>query len=227
MFQEKILNIIKKPGLYGNSIKNVSVIQTHISYVVLTGKYAYKFKKPVNFGFLDFTTLDKRKHFCEEELRLNKRLCPEIYLDVVPITQSNNHIEIAGDGKVIDYAVKMKEFPQKSIMTRLLKKGEVDEEVLDKIVDILVSFYKSGKRSEEIDYFGSIKAIKNNTDENFEQTESFINLTISKDIFNSIKKTTNKFLERKKNLFVARVKNGFICDGKKIFLWEIIFGSLI
>ncbi|PNX47715.1 MAG: AAA family ATPase [Thermoplasmata archaeon M9B1D] len=212
MVQEKILNIIKKPGLYGNNIKNVSVIQTHISYVVLTGKYAYKFKKPVNFGFLDFTTLDKRKHFCEEELRLNKRLCPEIYQDVVPITQSNNHIEIAGDGKVIDYAVKMKEFPQESIMTKLLKKGEVDEKVMDKIVDILVRFYKSGKRSEEIDYFGSIKAIKHNTDENFEQTKSFINLTIPKDIFNSIKKTTNKFLEGKKDLFVARVKNGFICD---------------
>ena len=212
MEESKLFKILQAPATFGPDVKSVKILQTHISFVALTGKYAYKVKKPVNFGFLDFTTLDKRKHFCEEEVRLNKRLCPEIYLDVVPITQSNDHIEIAGDGKVIDYAVEMKEFPQENIMTELLKKGKIDEEILDKIVDILVKFYKSEKSSKEIDYFGSIKAVKHNTDENFAQTKSVKDLTISKDIFNFIKKTTDKFLEEKKDVFEARIKNGFICD---------------
>ena len=210
--QPTLLSIIKKPSLYGNNIKNVSIIQTHISYVVLTGKYVYKIKKPVNFGFLDFSTIKKRKHFCEEELRLNRRLCPEIYLDVVSFTKKNDDIEINGSGEVIDYAIKMKEFPQESILNKLLEKNKINEKTIDNIVDILVNFYKSNKSSDEIDYFGTMEAVKHNTDENFEQTKDFINLTITKKIFDYIKKTTNDFLKINKNIFDDRVKNGFIKD---------------
>ena len=210
--QPTLLSIIKKPSLYGNNIKKVSIIQTHISYVVLTGKYVYKIKKPVNFSFLDFSTIEKRKHFCEEELRLNRRLCPEIYLDVVPLTRKNDDVEINGSGEVIDYAVKMKEFPQESIFNRLLEKNKIDEKTIDNIVDILVNFYKSSKSSVEINYFGTVEAIKHNTDENFEQTKDFINLTITKEIFDFIKNQTNDFLNVNKNIFDDRIKNGFIKD---------------
>ena len=212
MEESKLLKRLQNPATFGPDVKSVKIIQTHISFVALTGKYAYKVKKPVNFGFLDFTNLEKRKHFCEEELRLNKRLCPKIYLDVVPITQKNDHIEISGEGNVIDYAVKMKEFSQENIMTGLLKKGKIDEEILNKIVDNLVNFYESEKRSKEIDYFGSIQAVKNNIDENFEQTKPFIDLTISKNIFDFIKEKTKNFLEERKDVFESRIKNGFICD---------------
>jgi aminoglycoside phosphotransferase family enzyme/predicted kinase len=212
MNQKKFYEIIKKPSLYGNNIKNVRVIQTHISYVVLTGEYVYKIKKPVNFGFLDFSTLEKRKKFCEEELKLNKRLCPEIYLDVVPFTRKNDGIEINRSGKVIEYAVKMKEFPQEAILNKLLEKNKIDEKTIDKIVNILVEFYRSSKNSGEINYFGTVKAMKNNTDENFEQTKDFINLTITKEIFYFIKKITNDFLNLNKNIFDNRINNGFIRD---------------
>jgi len=210
--QPTLLSIIKKPSLYGNNIKNVSVIQTHISYVVLTGKYVYKIKKPVNFGFLDFSTLEKRKYFCEEELRLNRRLCPEIYLDVVSFTKKNDDIEINGSGEIIDFAVKMNEFPQESILNKLLKKNKIVEKTIDNIVDILVNFYKSSISSDEINYFGTVEAVKHNTDENFEQTKEFINLTITKEKFDSIKKRTNDFLNLNKNILENRVKNGFIKD---------------
>ena len=174
MQQSNLFQNLKNPKFYGKDVNSVKLIQTHISYVALTGKYAYKIKKAVNFGFLDFSTLEKRKYFCEEEVRLNKRLCPEIYLSVVPITQKDNNFELNGKGEVVDYSVKMKEFPQEKIMTKQLENDKIDEEVLDKICDILDDFYKKGECSKEIDSFGKVETIKKNTDENFDQTISVI-----------------------------------------------------
>jgi aminoglycoside phosphotransferase family enzyme/predicted kinase len=203
---------LKDPSTYGSNVNSVNVLQTHISYVALTGKFAYKIKKPVNFGFLNFSTLKKRKFFCEEEIRLNRRLCPEIYLDVVPITTRNDHLEINGNGKTVDYAVKMKEFPQENIMTNLLKKNKLDEETFEEIAEILVKFYKSDKNTNEISQYGTAELFKKNTDENFEQTESLIGITIDKEVFDFIKTSTNLFLEKNKDLFEKRIKNGFIHD---------------
>src|SRR3989338_9942166 len=106
--------------------KNTKLKETHISWVFLTGKHAYKIKKPVNFGFLDFTTLEKRKYFCEKELQLNRRLCKDIYLDVLPVTESNGMLQIGGKGNIVDYALKMKQLPQERIMSLLLKEGKVN-----------------------------------------------------------------------------------------------------
>jgi uncharacterized protein len=211
MNSEKFFNMIKKPDMYGDNIKKVDLIQTHISYVALTGEYAYKIKKPVNFGFLDFSTLEKRKYFCEEELRLNRRLCPEIYLDVVSINKKNDKLELNGDGDVVDYAVKMKEFSQKNIMSNLLKNDKISDENIENICSVLVDFYNKTESSDEIDKYGSVESIKKNTDENFEQTRDFIGKTISKEKFDFIKKNTNSFLENKE-LFSKRIKKGFISD---------------
>ena len=128
---------LKNPEFYGSNVESVNVLQTHISFVALTGNYAYKVKKPVNFGFLDFSTLEKRKYFCEEEIRLNRRLCPDIYLDVLPITKKNSDIELNGNGEIVDYALKMKEFPQENIMTNLLQQEKINEEAIDEICTIL------------------------------------------------------------------------------------------
>lgn len=207
-----ILENLKKPEFFGSGIKSVNVIQTHISYVALTGKYAYKVKKPVDFGFLDFSTIEKRKHFCEEELRLNKRLCPDIYLDVLPITQKNGELELNGGGETVDYALKMKEFSQDRIMTKLLKQGKIDKETIENICDILVNFYNSEQHSKEIDSYGEIDAVKKNIDENFEQTESVIDITIPNDTYKYIKKISSKFFEEKKDIFEKRIAGGHIHD---------------
>ncbi len=213
MEESEFIENLKKPSVYGSNVESVKLLQTHISYVVLTGRYAYKIKKPVNFGFLDFSNLERRKFFCEEELRLNRRLCPEIYIGVVPITESNGDLKINGDGKIIDYAVKMIEFPQEKIMRNiLLKHDDVDVEIFDKISSILVDFYKKNISSEEIRRYGSVESIKYNTDENFEQIEEFIDISISREYYDFIKNITNSFLETKKGFFEKRVKNGFIKD---------------
>ncbi|MEA3457642.1 MAG: AAA family ATPase, partial [Candidatus Thermoplasmatota archaeon] len=103
MKHSKFVEEIKKPLVYGSLVDSVEMIQTHISFVVLAGDYAYKIKKPVDFGFLDFSTLDKRKHFCEEEIRLNSRLCPDIYLEVITFTETDDGmLELDGGGKIVE-----------------------------------------------------------------------------------------------------------------------------
>jgi aminoglycoside phosphotransferase family enzyme len=111
---------------YPHLVSCVTVIETHISWVLLTGDYAYKIKKPVNLGFLDFTTLASRRHYCEEELRLNRRLAPELYLEVVAIAGTPQRPLIGGPGPAIEYAVKMKEFPQSALLGNALASGELD-----------------------------------------------------------------------------------------------------
>ena len=212
MKYEQFLKQLKNPETYDKKSLSIKHIQTHISHVILTGEYAYKIKKPVDFGFLDFTTIDKRKKFCEEEIKLNKRLCPEIYLELVKITQDNDKIKINGTGKIIEYAVKMMQFSQKNIMTKLLEDNKITEEDIEKIVKRLVKFYKKSKNTKEIDIYGTIDIIKQNTDENFEQTKKYINQTITRENYDFIKKSTNDFLKNKKETFNKRVKEGYILD---------------
>ena len=116
---ENLIEYMKKTEFFGKNVRSIKIIQTHISYVFLTGKFAYKIKKPVNYGFLDFSTLEKRKFYCKKELELNKRLCPEIYIEILPITKSNDKIKLNGSGQIIEYALKMKEFSQENIMKNL------------------------------------------------------------------------------------------------------------
>jgi hypothetical protein len=212
MNEGMLFDQLKNPKFYGSHVISVQLLQTHISYVALTGTYAYKVKKPVNFGFLDFSTLDKRKYFCEEELRLNKRLCPDMYLDVLPITQKNNILELNGDGTIVEYVLKMKEFPQEYIMTNMLQQAKISEETIDHLCMILVDFYNSQEPSEEIKKYGELQAVKQNIDENFNQTKPMIGFTIPKETYWYIKEAATKFFERKKEAFGQRIKEGRIYD---------------
>lgn len=212
MNQGMLFDHLKNPTFYGPHVISVQLLQTHISYIALTGTYAYKVKKPVNFGFLDFSTLDKRKYFCEEELRLNKRLCPDMYLDVLPITQKDSTLELDGDGTIVEYVLKMKEFPQGCIMTNMLQQGKISEETINRLCTILVDFYNMQEPTEEIKKYGELPSVKQNIDENFDQTKPMIDITVPKDIFWSIKDSVAKFFERKKEVFGHRMKEGRIYD---------------
>jgi aminoglycoside phosphotransferase family enzyme len=156
---DKLINLESFPF----KASQLKVIQTHISYVFITDYLVYKIKKPVNFGFLDFTTLEKRKYFCEREVELNRRLSPEIYLGVVPVTEKNGKFQFEGSGKVVEYAVKMKRLPENGMMNELLKKGEITEKHIDLIVNTLVPFYKSAETGEKVNSYGSIETIFYNT----------------------------------------------------------------
>lgn len=215
MNQGMLFDQLRNPKFYGPHVTSVQLLQTHISYVALTGTYAYKVKKPVNFGFLDFSTLDKRKYYCEEELRLNRRLCPEVYLDVVPITQKDNTLMLDGEGAVVEYAVKMKEFPQESIMTQLLHNAQISEETIDHLCRVLVDFYNAQEPAEDVKKYGEVSSIKQNIEENFDQTKPMVDITVPKEVFWYIKDAAAKFFERNKGFFRRRMHEGRIyeCHG--------------
>ena len=135
-----MVDALLKPDAYPVNPGKIDLIQTHISFVFLTKDFVYKMKKAVNFGFLDFSTLEKRRFFCEKELELNRRLCAEVYLEVVPINKSEI-IKIKGSGETIEYALKMKRLPQEKIMTLLLKENKVDYKTIDEIAKIIAQFH--------------------------------------------------------------------------------------
>src|ERR1700685_253139 len=124
--QPPLIAQLLTPGCYPHPVvEPIRLGQTHISYVLLTGDYVYKIKKPVNPGFLDFTTLERRRHFCHEEVRLNRRGAPEAYLDVVAICQEGDDFKIGGNGTTIEFAVKMRQFPQEGLFSSMLECGRL------------------------------------------------------------------------------------------------------
>ena len=183
-----------------------------MSFIFLTGEYVYKIKKSVNLGYLDYTTLEKRHFFCHQELELNRRLCPGAYLAVVPIVEEKGELRIEGRGKAIEYAVKMKQLPQDRMMDVLLPRGQVTQEMIAKVAEKLVSFHQKAETNQKIAAFGKLDVIRQNTDENFAQTEKYIGISITAEEYQHIKNYTDNFIDSNTSLFDKRVKEGKIRD---------------
>jgi aminoglycoside phosphotransferase family enzyme/predicted kinase len=209
----EIAQALLNPQIYPDPTVKVDLMQTQMSFVFLTGKYVYKVKKPVNLGYLDYTTLEKRRYFCFQEVDLNRRLCPEVYLGVTPITRSPKGIALGGQGEIIDYAVKMLYLPQNRMLNILLERNRVTAEMVSKVARKLAHFHTEAATSDTISAFGSIEAIQVNTDENFFQTEKYINKTITEKQYRRIQDYTSTILRDKAAIFDQRVAGGRIRDG--------------
>lgn len=157
------------PKRYDPPVEAVSLKETHISWVLLAGDYAYKIKKPVDFGFVDFSTLEKRRFFCAEELRLNRRLAPRFYLAVVGITGAADRPAFDGSGKVFEYAVKMRRFPQEALLDRLIEASRLEPSHVDALADEIAAFHAAIERSTADDGHGAPCDIHAAVMENFEQ----------------------------------------------------------
>jgi aminoglycoside phosphotransferase family enzyme len=168
-------------------------------------------KKAVDLGFLDFTTLEKRRFFCEKELELNRRLCEGMYLEVVPINRSNA-IKIKGEGETVEYAVKMKRMPQQRMMSRLLEENKVDDRLVGRIAKIIADFHSKAETNRRISEFGSLALIETNWKENFEQTEEFVGKTLSTEDFKLIHERISDFMKRNVPLFKKRMTEGRVRD---------------
>jgi aminoglycoside phosphotransferase family enzyme len=209
--QKQIVEALMKPEAYDEDPGEIELCQTHISFVFLTAKFVYKVKKAVNFGFLDFSTLEKRRFFCERELELNRRLCDDMYLEVVPINKSNG-IKIKGDGETVEYAVKMKRMPQNKIMSKLLEENKVDSRLIGEIAKIIADFHAKAETNERINEFGSLAIIGTNWRENFEQTEEYVGKTITAENFKLIHEGVENFMKKSEPLFDERMAKGKIRD---------------
>jgi aminoglycoside phosphotransferase family enzyme len=222
--QLQLIAELKDPSSFPHAVSYIRVVETHISWVFLTGNYAYKIKKPVKFGgILDFSKLYLRKKFCQEEVRLNRPLCGEMYLEVVKIVYIGNQLRIvslSNPNKAVEYAVKMIEIPQKCRMDNLLSRGKISSHTIRLLAEILAKFHRNAKTDKRIARYGSITSIEGKIIENF--------VTLSK-LTNSGKVYAHyliHFLKNNKGLFRTRMKEGKIREIhgdlylKNIFLFK-------
>jgi uncharacterized protein len=203
------------PGAYPEKPGKISLVQTHISWVFIGDKYVYKLKKPVDFGFLDFTTLDKRKFYTEEELRLNKRFSPDVYLAVVPISEAGSTFAIGNASHVVEYALKMRRISEDHMLYRLLAQGKAGEEELRRVGAHLAQVYGTITSNDKSRAFGSLEVIAHNIVENFDQTRKYVSGPISQKTYDTIKDWSTDFLKNKVKILENRVALGFIkeCHG--------------
>ena len=222
-----LIRQMTEPAFYPHPVHEpIQCIQTHISYVLLTGDYAYKVKKPMNFGFLDFSTLEKRQHFCAEELRLNQRGAAELYLEVLPITEAENRFQLGGTGEAIEYTVKMRQFPQSSLFTELFDRGELTAPLLEQLARVLANFHAHGATNDYIRSFGTVEKIRQAIDENYEQTLSFVGGPQTQQQLDETRQYTDRLFAEQQALFDNRIEQNWIreCHGdvhlRNIALWN-------
>lgn len=187
--------------------------QTHISSVLLGRRHALKLKKPVNFGFLDYSTLEKRLKACEAEIRLNRRLCPGVYLKVQPISLVDGQPRLSASGQVIDFGVLMNRLPSDRMLDRMVAEGKVGESIMDRIAERLAAFHETAERGPAIDCHGGIEQIRFNWEENFRQTAPYIGRTIDRGDYEAIRDWVARWLEANSGMLSIRVREGRIRDG--------------
>ena len=206
------IQFLQQKENYPHPADDVSLVQTHISFVLLAGDSVYKWKKPVDFGFLNFSTLEKRKYYCEQELELNRRLCPDLYEEVVTLNEDGDSFCLNGTGEVVEYGIKMSRMPEEKMMGRMMAAGQVTREHIDAIIEKLVPFYESAAGDTAITEFGLAKSVAVNVLENFEQTEGFVGQgAIDQQQFDAIPTYSKEFLSHE-DRFQARISAGKIRD---------------
>jgi len=166
---DRLIAALRAPACYAHAVDTVDLVQTHISCVLLAGDYAYKIKKPVDLGFLDFTTLAARRHYCEEELRLNRRTAPGLYLDVVAIGGSAAAPVLGGGNPVIEYALRMRRFAQDALLERMARRGALTPQHMDALASGLAQFHARAERAGLAGPYGSSACILAQALQNIDQ----------------------------------------------------------
>jgi aminoglycoside phosphotransferase family enzyme/predicted kinase len=205
---DTLLGALSVPSAYPHPVAGVEVHHTHISVVFLAGPFAYKIKKAVDLGFLDFSTLEKRRHFCTMEVRLNRRLAPTVYLGVVPVTRTPPGITLEGSGEVVEWAVKMERLPEEATLLQRLRSGQVDHPLLAALADRIARFHADAEAGEHIASFGRFNVVARNARENFAQAAPQVGVTLSAAVFQRLRTLTEASLTHHGPLFEARAQRG-------------------
>ncbi|MDX1299242.1 MAG: AAA family ATPase [Pseudomonas sp.] len=212
---QALIAALQNPALYSHPVEQFQVIETHISWVILTGPFAYKIKKPVNFGFLDFTELSAREHFCKEELRLNQRLTQGLYLEVLPINGSVDAPQIGGNGPAIEYALKMRQFPQSQLLSDVQARGELSEAHIDGLAKQIAAFHAVTPAVAVNHPLCAPEAIVAPMRQNFEQIRPLLNDAADLRQLEALEAWTEASYARLEPLLSKRASNGSIreCHG--------------
>jgi len=232
---EPIVEALSNPQAYTHATSAIEVVETHISWVFLTELWAYKVKKPLDLGFLDFSTLEKRRHYCYEELRLNRRLCPEIYQAVVPIVRAGETFRVDAEGEIVDYAVKMVRFDRTMELDRMLAQKLLTEEHIDTLASMIAAFHTGLLPVPAETGFGHPDNLVKPMLHNFTSMEPIISGNDEINQLTLLKELTIQEHQRLYPLLLQRKRDGFIrqCHGdmhtgnmvlwkKRIFIFDCI-----
>jgi len=212
--QRQLIDALRTPARYPTPCDEVEVIETHISWVLLCGEFAYKIKKPVDLGFLDFTSLERRRHYCEEELRLNGRLAPQLYLKVVGIGGSAQAPAFE-HGEPFEYAVKMRRFDQHDLLDRMLREQRVAPELIDAIADTVADFHGRIPAVDPDSGFGLPEGIREPVRANFEHLDLTLTDPQLRVKLEQVRTWSEQEFERRRGILAARRRSGFVreCHG--------------
>ena len=232
---QELIDFLMTPQAYAEATATVRLVQTHISWVFIGDEFVYKLKKPVNFGFLDFTTLEKRKFYVEEELRLNSRFSPEIYVESLPVSLVDGAYKLGDASNVVDYILKMRRIDDAKLLKNLLKGGRITAAQLEQVGRHLAGAYGAIASTEYAREFGALETIGFNVRENFEQTRKYVGGPIDALTFSKIESYSLKFMEDNQELFKKRIADGHIkechgdlhlehicLDGERVFVFDCI-----
>ena len=213
--QPELIRGLLSPDAYDHPVSEIQLIETHISWVILTGNFAYKIKKPVNLGFLDFSTLEKRRFCCNEELRLNSRLAAPIYLEVLPVTGTAAQPALNGQGDAIEYVIKMIQFPQQAQLDNMLADGKLDKTHMDAIATLVAGFHQQADVAAEDSGFGDPEHVFQPVAENFLQIRQHLHTDKYDAMLAGIEDWSKRSFESLQTVFKQRKRNGFIreCHG--------------
>lgn len=204
----QLIERLSKPEAFPRPVSDVEVKQTHISLVFIAGDVVYKVKKPVRLSFLDFSTLELRRHFCNEEVRLNRRLAPDVYVGVVPITTDGDRLRFEGQGEPIEWAVKMHRLPVEATLEELVDSERVSAEQVADLGRRLARFHQTAASSPEIFTSGRFDNVARNIRENFEISASTVGKTVSQAVWDRLLDTVEKNLAELRRLIDARAARG-------------------
>lgn len=210
--QPEYVSAMREGSFYPHSVQTIILRETHISRVFLTGPLVYKVKKPIEMGFLDFTTLKKRGYYCHREVELNQRLTSGVYEGVTAITREENGLQLDGPGPAEEYAVRMKQLDPEHSLTQMLP-NKIDDTAVNRLARKLARFYERAAAGHEIDHFGTKEAIAGNCRENFQQLRQAGREEITRRYLQIIEAATRDFLEKNQDLLEKRISNGRIRDG--------------
>lgn len=205
-----LLSFLSSPQSYPHRPRRVELLQTHISYVAIAPPYVFKVKKPVNFGFVDFSTLEKRRYYSVREVELNRRFCPEVYLGVVPIYAEGSNLRFGAGQRVAEYAVQMRRLRRRYFLRQLLARGEVGEREIETIAQALARFYHA--ESPILNAVGALESFRRVTEENFRQTRSSVGVVLSRATYEALQYFTELFYALKGSQLDQRKRDGWVRD---------------
>ena len=200
------------PSAYPGDVDSVEAAETHISYLFFAGGHVYKVKKPVDFGFLDFTSLEKRRDCCHSEVALNRRISPDLYLGVAEIREEGGRHALDGPGRTVEYAVKMVRLPRERAMDLLLRQGLVGPDDVEGIAAKVARFHRDAEHGPHVTRHGDLRSVRLNVEENFAQTRAHVGLTLPADLYDDLAAYSRAFLDARSRLFAARAGEGRIRD---------------